>query len=237
MEISQFRWTSDAGWEVPPVPPVPPIPSVSLGSPRLANLVLAFADAAYFRKSDCYEDLRRMFPSAHILGCSASGVSDDEGNDDGGEIVVTAVTFAKGRVQLVSEEVPPGKDLQALVSDLMRELKGTRLRHAMVLADGLSIDGSDLAADPDSIRFPVAGGLAEGGSRSAGTWVMADGPAAQNVVALIGYFGELEASSGSVRERLGLTAAVTGFYSYDELVTVSNEFTSRRRSPTTTAMA
>lgn len=185
MEISQFRWTPTAGWEAPPP------------SARAANLVLAFADAGYFRQPECYEDLRNMFPTAHIVGCSSSGSVHGERISDG-DIVVSAVTFEKGSVRVVRAEAMPDEDLQALAAGLMDELGTTDLRHAFVLSDGLSVNGSDLASGLNRAGIPVTGGLAGDGTRFACTWVMADAPAAQNLVALVGFCGDIEARSGCV---------------------------------------
>lgn len=185
MEISQFRWTSSAGWENPPA------------SAHSANFVLVFSQAAYFRQPECYQDLRLMFPAAHIIGCSSSGnihgtaISDDD-------IVVTAVTFHKGRVRLVSATVTSDEDLQALATSQMNQLKAEDLRHAFVLSDGLSVNGSDLACGLNSAGIAVTGGLAGDGDKFSSTWVMADAPAAQNIVAIIGFYGALEARSGCV---------------------------------------
>ena len=185
MEITQFRWTAEAGWETPPA------------AAAAANLVLVFADAAYFREPECYQDLRRMFPAAHIVGCSSSGSVHDIRISDG-DIVVTAVSFAQGRVRLVRAEAAPDADLQALATGLMSELKAADLRHAFVLSDGLAVNGSDLASGLNSAGIPVTGGLAGDGTRFASTWVMADAPAAQNVVALVGFYGAVAARSGCV---------------------------------------
>ena len=140
-----------------------------------------------------------MFPAAHIVGCSSAGsvhgtrISDDD-------IVVTAVTFEQGRIRLVREQVTPGENLQALAASMMSELKAEDLdlRHAFVLSDGLSVNGSDLATGLNIAGVPVTGGLAADGSLFTSTWVMANAPAAQNLVALIGFFGDLEVRSGCV---------------------------------------
>jgi hypothetical protein len=185
MEIAQFRWTADAGWETPPP------------SAHAANLVLAFSDAEYFRTPDCYQDLRRLFPSAHIAGCSSSGSIFDTDISDA-DIVVTAITFESGSVRLVSAEVIPSDDLQKLATTLMSALNQDGLRHAFALSDGLSVNGSDLARGLNSAGIPVTGGLAGDGARFASTWVMADAPAAQNIVAIIGFYGDLMARFGCV---------------------------------------
>lgn len=183
MDISQFRWTPETGWQTPP------------DAARAAHLVLAFADTAYFRDAGCYRDLRAMFPDAHILGCSSAGSIHGTKVSDG-DIVVTAVRFAHGRVRLLRAAV--GDDLHGLARSLMDELVSTDLRHAFVLSDGISVNGSELAGGLNSAAIAVTGGLAGDSTRFASTWVMADAPAAQNLVALLGFYGELEVRSGCV---------------------------------------
>ena len=185
MEFSQFHWTAEAGWENPPP------------SAHSANLVLVFAEASYFRTPQCYQELRAMFPTAHIAGCSSSGSIHNTHITDG-DIVVTAVTFERGRVKLVRSEAQPGADLQAMGNCMMGKLEGDDLRHAFVLSDGLSVNGSELARGLNGAGISVTGGLAGDGARFATTWVMADAPAAQNVVAIIGFYGDLTASCGCV---------------------------------------
>jgi hypothetical protein len=185
MEITQFRWTANAGWETPPP------------TSHAANLVLAFSDAEYFRTPECYNDLRSLFPAAHIVGCSSSGSIYGTHISDA-DVVVTAVTFEKGSVELASAKVVPGEDLQALANSLMSKLESEDLRHAFVLSDGLSVNGSDLARGLNRAGISVTGGLAGDGARFSSTWVMADAPAAQNVVAIVGFYGELAASFGCI---------------------------------------
>jgi hypothetical protein len=183
MEIGQLRWTSDDGWEPPPE------------FAGAAHLVLAFSDAGYFREPQCYHDLRRMFPQAHIVGCSSSGsVRNTEITDD--DVVVTAVRFKRGTARLIHAQAVPGGDLQALAAGMMGELQSADLRHAFVLSDGLSVNGSFLATGLNSIGIPVTGGLAGDGTRFGSTWVMADAPAAQNLIAVLGFFGDLDVKSG-----------------------------------------
>ena len=185
MEVNQFRWTSNGGWETPPQ------------SASTANLVLVFSDADYFREPECYKDLRAMFPVAHIVGCSSSGsVCDTKISDD--DIVVTAIKLDKGHVRLIRAQATPDGDLQALASGMMRELKTADLRHAFVLSDGLAVNGSVLATGLNSVGIPVTGGLAGDGTRFGSTFVMADAPAEQNLIAIIGFFGDMDARSGCV---------------------------------------
>jgi len=185
MQIFQFRWTSGAGWETPPI------------SAHSADLVLVFSDDPFFRSPECYRYLRKLFPTASIAGCSSSGsICDTHISDD--DVIVTAVSFENARARLVSASVAPGQDLQALAANLMIQLEAEDLRHAFVLSDGLSVNGSELARGLSGRHIYVTGGLAGDGARFSATWVMADGPAVQNVVAIVGFYGNLEAKCGCV---------------------------------------
>lgn len=185
MEVCQFCWTPEHGWQAPPA------------SAAAANLLLVFSDADYFRQPDCYRDLRAMFPNACIVGCSSSGSIHDTRIGDG-DVVATAVKFDRGYVRMARAEVVAGADLQALAGEMMDELAGDDLRHAFVLSDGISVNGSDLASGLNRAGVSVTGGLAGDGTRFASTWVMADAPAAERLVAVLGFYGDLQARSGCV---------------------------------------
>jgi hypothetical protein len=86
--------------------------------------------------------------------------------------------------------------LQTAAANLINELTATDLQHAFALSDGLSVNGSDFASGLNLAGIPVTGGLAGDGTRFASTWVMADGPATQNRIAVIGFYGAIEVKSG-----------------------------------------
>jgi hypothetical protein len=85
-----------------------------------------------------------------------------------------------------------------MAAELVEKLQGPDLRHLFVLSDGLSVNGSELARGLNSIGVSVTGGLAGDGPKFASTWVMADGPAAQNIVAVLGFYGDVTADYGCV---------------------------------------
>ncbi len=183
METSQFRWTPEAHWHD------------SRKDFRDADLVLVFADAAYFQTPACYHDLKEQFPRAHIAGCSSAGnvrgirVSD-------GDIVATAVRFEQSTARMAVAQVTAGQNIQALAGDLMEQLISDDLKHVLVFSDGLMVNGSDLAAGLNGYGISVTGGLAGDGSRFGKTWVMADAPARSGHVAAIGVYGKVAVKSG-----------------------------------------
>lgn len=183
MQVSQMRWSGKSGWS--------PLP----GFAASADLVLVFADNEYFTKEACYAELRKMFPQAHIAGCSSSGsVLGVELSD--GDIVATVVKLEHSSIRLAAVDIVPGKGARDVGIRLMEELKAANLRHALVLSDGLQVNGSELAQGLNQAGIPVTGGLAGDGTRFGTTWVMANAPAKKGCVAALGFYGDATVKSG-----------------------------------------
>lgn len=183
MQIGQVSWSEKSGWGQ--------IPEFS----STADLVLVFADNAYFQTDACYAELRAQFPNAHIVGCSSAGsVSDVEIHD--GNLVATAIRLEHSRVRLAIADINPSDSVEQLGARLMSDLAGPDLRHAFILSDGLHVNGSELAHGLNRAGIPVTGGLAGDGTRFAQTWVMADAAARSGRIAALGFYGELTVRSG-----------------------------------------
>ncbi len=182
MQTTQIRWTPDVGW--------------SDGDEcRDADLVLVFADTAYFQMPACYQYLKERFPRAIIAGCSSSGsvmgsaISDDD-------VVATAVQFDHGKVRMVVTEVAEDDDVRMLAAGLMEKLKSDDIQHVLVFSDGLIVNGSELATGLNGFGISVTGGLAGDGTRFGRTWVMADAPARSACIAAVGLYGDITVKSG-----------------------------------------
>ncbi|MDD2700193.1 MAG: FIST N-terminal domain-containing protein [Sideroxydans sp.] len=183
METMQVRWKEGTGWGVLPE------------GAASADGVLVFGDSPYFRSEACYADLRRMFPGAHLFGCSSSGsVFGTEISD--GDVVASAFKLGRSSVRLASVMVDAATSSEQAGRQLMDALQADDLRHVVVLADGLQVNGSDLARGLNSSGVPVTGGLAGDGTRFGKTWVMADGPARTGQVSALGFYGEITIKSG-----------------------------------------
>lgn len=181
VKISQLRWTAGTGWQ-------------SDGKPCDANLVLTFGDSPYFQSPACFAELRQRFPKASIAGCSSSGnVSGPMITDE--DVVATAIQFEHGSARLVSADVPTGTDPAALAANLVGQLQAADLRHVLVLSDGLRINGSEIAIGLRTGQTRATGGLAGDAMRFGSTWVLADAPAQQGRLALIGLYGALHVKS------------------------------------------
>lgn len=198
MQVGQISWTGSAGWQQ--------IPDFSAA----ADLVLVFADNAFFCTEACYTGLRSLFPQAHIVGCSSSGsVLGVEISD--ANMVATVIRLERATVRLASVDMSPGEDVRQLGVRLMGELSSPELRHAFILSDGLQINGSELAKGLNQADIPVTGGLAGDGTRFAQTWVMADAPAKSGRIAALGFYGDITVRSGCFAgwEEFGAERVVT----------------------------
>jgi hypothetical protein len=183
MQMTQIRWSPEAHWRDPN------------GACRNADLVLVFADCAFFQSPECYHELRERFPLAHIAGCSSAGnVHGNQVSDN--DVVATALRFGNGKARLAVADVSDGADIEALGANLMAQLQADDLKHVLVLSDGLMVNGSSLATGLNAFGISVTGGLAGDGTRFGRTWVMADAPARSGCVVAIGLYGEIVVKSG-----------------------------------------
>ncbi len=182
MKIEQRCWTAGRGWE----------PAAPGAMKESAHLVLVFGATSLLRDHDHLARLGRIYPGAHILGCSTAGeifgtrVLDDS-------LVVTAVHFESTRIYGAKIKLDTVKSSREAGERLARHLKPEGLVHVVVLSDGLKVNGSDLVKGlvanlPKNVS--VTGGLSGDGPRFQETLVAWDGPAEPDTVAVLGLYGD-----------------------------------------------
>src|SRR3984957_9957262 len=179
MQSQQITWNPRNGWTPQPL------------ASKNSSLVLYFGARQALASGERYDDLRRAFPDAHILGCSSGGqINNNDICDD--EIVAAAMRFDRTAVRLARREIAaPGhsRDCGAAIGDA---LKGGGLAGVFVLSDGLNVNGSELVAgivQAIGQDIPLTGGLAGDGADFKQTLVGADGAPRSNVVAAVGLYG------------------------------------------------
>jgi hypothetical protein len=156
-----------------------------------ASLVLYFGARQELACGSRYDELRAMFPSAHILGCSTGGqINNNEISDD--EIVAAAVKFDATRLRLCRRPIADPSQSRSCGHALGEALDADDLAGVFVLSDGLNVNGSELVAGmiaaigPD---VPLTGGLAGDGSEFSATLVGGDCAPQSNIVVGIGFYG------------------------------------------------
>ncbi len=182
MQIEQTRWLEDRGWE--------PRPPGSLA--RAPQLVLAFGGTSVLKRRDLVRDVRDAYPEAHILGCSTAGeifgtrVSDDS-------LVATAVRFAHTRLEGGRIRIRSAEGSFEAGRQLARALPREQLVHALVISEGLNVNGSDLVRGLTEHLPPdvtVTGGLSADGARFGETLVFFDGEPEPDSIAILGFYGD-----------------------------------------------
>ncbi|MEO5797987.1 MAG: FIST N-terminal domain-containing protein [Gemmatimonadales bacterium] len=190
MQVESRRWTSGAGWQV-------------LGTPlaRVPQLVLAFGERAVWAGGRAVEELRAAYPGVPLFGCSTAGeIAHDEVTE--GTMVAVAVAFAHTTVRMGRTRLSHAGESRAAGVELARQLPPQGLTHVLVLANGITINGSDLAEALSSNLPPgvaVTGGLAGDGVRFEQTLVCVGEEVASDTVGVVGLYGDrLKVGYGSL---------------------------------------
>lgn len=188
MKIEQLKWNG-TGAEG----------ASSLGAG--AQLVLLFAGTSETRDPERLKAVRARYPEATVVGCSTAGeILGTQVFDD--SLITTAVRFDGVRIEHASSRLAEGETSFECGARVAGSLPKERLRHVLVLSDGIHVNGSDLARGvrsglPEGVQ--VTGGLSGDGGRFKETFVItADGPK-QRAVSAVGFYGEgLEVGYGSL---------------------------------------
>lgn len=164
-----------------------------------AQLVLAFGDGRKVGDACALASLQERFPAAQIVVCSGDPIANDLRTDAG--IVATAVLFEHSGVRAVSGALIHPEESESVGQSLAGSLERNELRHVLVFAEGLHVNGSALArgiaaALPAGVT--VTGGLAGDGESFGRTLVGLNSPAAVGQAVLVGLYGaRLEIGLGS----------------------------------------
>jgi len=151
-----------------------------------------FAGSAVWHNRPVLDELRERYPDAHIVGCSTAGeICGTQVDDD--TLVAVAVHFESTRLHAAYAQICDLACSSAVGARLAREIPADGLVHAFVLAEGLHVNGSELAAGlrsglPDCVA--VTGGLAGDGDAFRRTSVYLDGRSDDGGVVLIGFYGD-----------------------------------------------
>jgi hypothetical protein len=179
MRAQHMVWNSRTGWVA------------GKSEPGEASLVLYFGARQALAGSARYDELRAMFPRAHLLGCSTGGqVNNDDICDD--EIVAAAIGFDATRLKLCRQDIGGPQQSKSCGEAIGRALNADDLAGVFVLSDGLNVNGSELVGGITSAigaKIPLTGGLAGDGADFQETLVGADCAPRSRVVAGIGFYG------------------------------------------------
>ncbi len=190
MNLEQQRWSQDGGW----------IPGTAMLG-RAAQLVLVFGSTGILSESTRLKELKSMYPSARMLGCSTAGeICGTRVFDD--SLVATAIRFQHTILQGAEVSIEEGESSARCGERLARALKPNGLVHVFILSDGIKVNGSELVRGllkhlPSGIA--VTGGLSGDGARFRKTLVFADAEPREGRIAILGLYGpRLKVGYGSL---------------------------------------
>ena len=175
------RLFSSGAWSAP----FPPVDSSN-------TLVIAFGAPEFHADPAPLKELAAAYPQSVVVGCSTSGeIWGTEVHDES----VSAAIVRFGSTGLKSAFADCGDASQSRQAGhrLAEALNGDGLRAVFVLAEGLSINGTELVAGLNEVLgddVVVTGGLAGDGPRFEKTWVLDDGEVRPNGVVAVGLYGD-----------------------------------------------
>lgn len=181
MQLETFRFSAESGWDRQP--------DCTLDSPH--TLVLVFGPANLEPLTDTLTELRACYPRAVWAGASTAGEILDRSIDDN-TLTVAVARFARTRLRGLTHTFQGAEASYESGSCIARQLDTDQLRGILVFADGLNVNGSELArgfssALPEGIV--VTGGLAGDGSRFQHTWVLGNDGTGNNAIVAVGFYG------------------------------------------------
>ena len=156
------------------------------------TLVLVFGARAFEADRSPFAALDAAFPRSVIVGCSTAGeIAGTRLTDE--SLSIAVARFDATDVRLATSTVPRMEDSYDAALAIARDLAKPGLRAAIVLSDGLNVNGSELArAFVDALPpdVTVTGGLAADGARFERTWVLHRGATREKIVAAVGFYGD-----------------------------------------------
>lgn len=182
MQIEQQKWQKSTGW----------VKSTANGITDQPQLVLLFGEGVLLDDESILNELRASYPKAHIFGCSTAGeIRGTEVSDE--TLVASAVHFDHTTLQLAQVAVDEQVSSYGAGRKLAETLNNDKLRHVIVLSDGLGVNGSELVKGLTSNlrnETTVTGGLSGDGDRFKRTVVVLETPQVPNSVVALGLYGD-----------------------------------------------
>ena len=183
------RLYSGGAWSAP----FPPVDSTK-------TLVIAFGAPEFHADPAPLKELSDAFPEGIVVGCSTSGeIWGTEVHDE--SVSAAIVQFGNTDLKSAFAECGDASQSHEAGKRLAEALQRDDLKAVFVLAEGLSINGTDLVAGLNEVLgddVVVTGGLAGDGPRFEKTWVLNDGDVRPNGVVAVGLYGDaLQVGHGS----------------------------------------
>jgi hypothetical protein len=183
MKLEQKKWTSQQGWQNVKG-------SLEGAEPQL---VFVFAHTAFFKNHAGILEVRSLYPSAILAGCSTSGeIADTEVHE--GSISLTAVHFDSTEVRAFTQKIESPSESFETGQKLGNLFDTTDLAYVMLLTDGLVVNGTKLLAGLRAsalVNIEVTGGMAGDAADFKETFVLDEnGEPQRGMIAALGFYSK-----------------------------------------------
>ena len=190
MKIQQLIWEDVTGWR-----------NYGVGEVYSPQLVIFFGSVNLLESEDKFEQLRKKFPEAQIVGGTTAGeIIGIEVMDE--SIVATAIEFEKTTIKIASCLIHEVKNSFEAGKLLANQLLGSSLNNLIVISDGQLVNGSELVHGLEYIAGEdviITGGLAGDGERFEKTLVSHNSAPESGRIVVIGLYGSnIKIGHGSV---------------------------------------
>ncbi len=163
------------------------------------QFVVYFGDAESFSAAEPFNGLRALFNNAVIVGASGGGFIEQDSFYEKG-LTAAAVEFDNSSISMKSYAISDASESEKLAQKVADDLKTDGLKGVLVIADGLRFNGTlftRVLTQKLGTNIPIVGGMASDGASFANTFVAANAPPEEKVVAVIGLYGAVNLLYGS----------------------------------------
>ena len=164
-----------------------------------ADWILVFGSRSLIENNEIFDQLRTMYPTGYIMGCSSAGEIHNNYVSDN-EMSITAIHFEKSHAVFKCFEINKANNYYDVGVNMMSSFDKEGLKHIFMLTEGIHINGSKLIQGMRSCykgEIPITGGLAGDGSNFTKTAVIANDYAKENIIVLVGLYGQIKSGCGS----------------------------------------
>ncbi len=179
-----------------------------------SDIVFIFGSREAIEDDEIYKKLKKLYPSADIVGCSSGGNIIGDSISEA-KIVATAIDFCKGSVRVAIKDFSLVDNQIEVSKKLVSLLPKERLKHIFLLSDGLNMNGSALvkgANEAVNNNITITGGLAGDDLRFEKSVVRVNSIAKSNRVVAVGFYGDsltIESGCYSGWKEFGILRKIT----------------------------
>ncbi|MFA6914925.1 MAG: FIST N-terminal domain-containing protein [Parachlamydiales bacterium] len=183
MKIEQKKWSEAKGWQTT---------FSEFAQNDNADFVLAFGDRFILETEERFQELKHLYPNAHIALSSTSGNIVGLNIEDL-SIIATSIVFEKdSHIEIQRININEVANSFEAGESVGNRLHKDGLKHIFLLSDGHLVNGTELVKGLLStvpITTLVTGGLAGDGTRFEKTIVGVDAPPKVGEIIVVGFYG------------------------------------------------